>query len=364
MLKDFVLRHRIIFAPLLYLRRLFRELKLFIETKRVFMVCKKVDKAKIYYIGIPAHSNLGDLAQGVCIRRWLKKHYSDYCVVEIETNALVNTHFSLLKLLKKDFNDERDFIVFQSGYTTTDLGGFADIMHKAVMEVLPTARVLMMPQTIFFKTKVRKEQCSKIYNNQKRMLFLARDKVSYDMAKEMFPEIEKRCFPDIVTTLIGTKIFNTNRDGIIFCLRNDVEKFYSDDDLKKLIEKCKTIGNVNRTDTTKNVNVVNRAEEFINTEISEYSKYKVMVTDRYHGTILALVAGTPVVIVKSTDHKVITGADWFKGVYDNYVYVAEDLDDAYNLVKRIYSRNKYPQLKSYFQEEYYDKLPGIFENLK
>ena len=25
-------------------------------------------------------------------------------------------------------------------------------------------------------------------------------------------------------------------------------------------------------------------------------------------------------------------ADWFKGIYDDYVYVAEDLDDAYRFV--------------------------------
>ena len=47
----------------------------------------------IYYCGIPAHGNLGDLAQGVCIRRWLKKNYPEYHVTEIETDSLVNTSF-------------------------------------------------------------------------------------------------------------------------------------------------------------------------------------------------------------------------------------------------------------------------------
>lgn len=51
------------------------------------------------------------------------------------------------------------------------------------------------------------------------------------------------------------------------------------------------------------------------------SHYKVVITDRYHGTIFSLIANTPVIIIKSTDHKVTTGADWFKGIYDDYVYV-------------------------------------------
>ena len=49
-----------------------------------------------------------------------------------------------------------------------------------------------------------------------------------------------------------------------------------------------------------------------------------------------LVNTTPVIIIKSTDHKVTTGADWFKGIYDEYVYLAEDLDDAYEIAKRLY----------------------------
>ncbi len=71
----------------------------------------KNENNRIFYLGIPAHANLGDLAQGVCIRRWLKKHYPDRRVVEIETNALVNTKFSVLKQFKAVYK-KGDIIVF------------------------------------------------------------------------------------------------------------------------------------------------------------------------------------------------------------------------------------------------------------
>ena len=315
----------------------------------------------IYYCGIPAHGNLGDLAQGVCIRRWLKKNYPEYHVTEIETDSLVNTKFSCLNKLKKAFNDEKDFVVFQSGYTTTDLGGFADLMHQAVIQALPNSRILMMPQTIFFQTDERKELCSKVYNSHTKMLFLARDNVSFEMAKEMFPDINKACYPDIVTTLIGTFESNHNREGIIFCLRNDTEKYYSDEELAVLENKCKAFASIDRTDTTKGRQVVKEAEKFIFSEIERYSKFKVMITDRYHGTILSLIAGTPVVIIKTTDHKVVTGADWFKGVYDDHVYLAKDLEEAYELAKKLYIREEYKTLKLYFENNYYDKLPAVFK---
>ena len=189
--------------------------KLFIKT--IIKLKKFERKGKvIFYLGIPAHSNLGDLAQGMCIRRWLKKHYQERQVLEIETNALVNTPFSLLNKLAELYKSG-DMIVFQSGYTTTDLGGFADEMHRAVMKVLPNAEMLMLPQTIFFKSKDNEKRTAECYNSMKHMLFLARDRISFGMAKQMFPDIPVMQFPDIVTTLIGNYSFNYSFNYIFDC---------------------------------------------------------------------------------------------------------------------------------------------------
>ena len=86
-----------------------------------------------------------------------------------------------------------------------------------------------------------------------------------------------------------------------------------------------------------------------------------VITDRYHGTIFSLVAGTPVIIIKTTDHKVVTGAEWFRGVYDDYVYLAETLDEAYELAKKLLSASLTNRLLPYFEKNYYDKLPAILE---
>ena len=318
----------------------------------------------IFYLGVPAHPNLGDLAQGVCIRNWLCKHFPERSIVEIETNSLVNTYFPLLHKLKKKFNDG-DFIVFQSGYTTTDLGGYADEMHRAVMEVLPSAKILMMPQTIYFKNIDNQQRTSMIYNSIKNMLFLARDRVSYNMAKAMFPDIQVELFPDIVTTLIGHCHFNYERNGIVFCCRDDSEQFYNNHEIDNLIIKCRIFANTQKTDTTKYRNarcVMKKPYKYMLDEIDFYAHFRVVVTDRFHGTIFALASNTPVVVLKTTDHKVTVGAEWFENVYDRYIYVANSLDEAYLLIKDIYSKNYDYCLPSYFEEEYYDKLPELFKN--
>ena len=337
-----------------------RELKLFIKTKK--KIKKRSNAPRIYYLGAPVHANLGDQAQGICIRKWLKNFFSGREIVEIETNELVNTHFSVLKELKKKFKED-DFFVFQSGYTTTDLGGHADEMHCIIMQTFPNAKMLMMPQTIYFQSEKRKKHTSQIYNGTSNLFFLARDNVSYEMAVQMFPDIEVRCYPDIVTTLIGKRTYTSMRSGIMFCCRDDSEKYYKDEEISLLMKRCKEFANVYKTDTTKKANkaeIIKNPEKFIDSEIESYSHYKVVITDRYHGTIFSLVAGTPVIIVKTTDHKVTTGADWFKGVYDDYVYVADSLEEAYVIARKLYNSDLSHKLEPYFETKYYDVLLQTF----
>ena len=323
---------------------------------------REPEKKRIYYMGSPNHANLGDLAQGVCTRHWLAKHYGEYEIVEIKTNRIVDTHISILETLKKHYLDG-DLIIFQSGYATTDLGGYADDMHCAVMQALPEAKMLMLPQTIFFEHKQREQRTAQIYNSAKGMLFLARDRVSYEKAMEMFPDRRVLLYPDIVTTLIGRKVYSGKREGILFCCRDDSEKFYSDKEFEILMKRCASIAPVSHTDTTKyrdEREIVQDPETFIWKEIEAYSRYEVIITDRYHGTIFSLIAGTPVIIVKSTDHKVVTGAEWFRGVYDDYVYLAESLEDAYEIARKVCRMELTHKLDPCFEERYYDQLPEIF----
>ncbi len=363
-IKKMVLKNKRFTQIAISIRNYPREYKLYLNTKKKLNFCDRHNQ-KIFYLGAARHANLGDLAQSVCIRKWLKKHYKQE-VIEIETNAIVNTRFSVLKKMKEVIAED-DIIVFQSGYTTTDLGGFADEMHRVIMESFPNNAMLMLPQTIFFKNKDNESRTSKCYNNKKNLLYLARDKVSYEKALKMFPDLTVKLYPDIVTTLIGTMKFNYSREGILFCCRNDEEKLYSDEEIAALKHRCEKITFIDQTDTTKCSNrkdIINHSEEFILNEIDKYAHYKLVVTDRYHGTILSLVAGTPVVILKTTDHKVVTGADWFKGVYDEYVNVSDNLEDAYSKILKSLNMQRSNFMTPYFEREYYDKLPGIFEKVR
>lgn len=322
-----------------------------------------ITQKRIWYFCVPTHSNLGDQAQACCIEKYFRKFFSDHIVFKLSNNAFDFYEEKILMILKEKIK-ETDLIFFQSGYTFTGIHPYEN-MHRKIVENFPYNKIVFLPQTVKFKNQKILENVQNFYGKYDNIYFFARDKISYDIYKSIFPEYRNvHCFPDIVTTEIGNYDFNNNeRNGILLCVRNDVEKLYSFQEISLFKEKLQKIAKVSLSDTNSETKE-NSLKEYwkkIEETIDDYAQYQVIITDRYHGTIFALIANTPVIILKTTDHKVVTGADWFEGVYEDYVYVVNDLEEASQVAQQIVTGFEYRKLPSYFKEKYYDRLKDIIE---
>ena len=322
-----------------------------------------ITQKRIWYFCVPTHSNLGDQAQACCIEKYFRKFFSDHIVFKLSNNAFDFYEEKILMILKEKIK-ETDLIFFQSGYTFTGIHPYEN-MHRKIVENFPYNKIVFLPQTVKFKNQKILENVQNFYGKYDNIYFFARDKISYDIYKSIFPEHRNvHCFPDIVTTEIGNYDFNNNeRNGILLCVRNDVEKLYSFQEISLFKEKLQKIAKVSLSDTNSETKE-NSLKEYwkkIEETIDDYAQYQVIITNRYHGTIFALIANTPVIILKTTDHKVVTGADWFEGVYEDYVYVVNDLEEASQVAQQIVTGFEYRKLPSYFKEKYYDRLKDIIE---
>lgn len=322
-----------------------------------------ITQKRIWYFCVPTHSNLSDQAQACCIEKYFRKFFSDHIVFKLSNNAFDFYEEKILMILKEKIK-ETDLIFFQSGYTFTGIHPYEN-MHRKIVENFPYNKIVFLPQTVKFKNQKILENVQNFYGKYDNIYFFARDKISYDIYKSIFPEHRNvHCFPDIVTTEIGNYDFNNNeRNGILLCVRNDVEKLYSFQEISLFKEKLQKIAKVSLSDTNSETKE-NSLKEYwkkIEETIDDYAQYQVIITDRYHGTIFALIANTPVIILKTTDHKVVTGADWFEGVYEDYVYVVNDLEEASQVAQQIVTGFEYRKLPSYFKEKYYDRLKDIIE---
>ncbi|PYG86556.1 exopolysaccharide biosynthesis predicted pyruvyl transferase EpsI [Ruminiclostridium sufflavum DSM 19573] len=333
-----------------------------IAIERVRAIQKDASKKRIWYMCVPDHSNLGDQAQAFCIRKWFNTYYSDFEVVELMTTSINANRFNLLDEIAEKIKSA-DKIFFQSGYTSTDTNR-DEIAHRMIVKQFENNHIIFFPQTVRYSCEKEMRITSDIYNKHKNITVMARDKVSYETAKEMLTSAEVLLYPDIVTSLIGKYSFNNKRSGILFCMRNDSEQYYEKAQIEALRKRLCAISPTDLTDTTIKMSYKELSTEFkrvLEDTFDKFSQYKLVITDRYHGTIFTLIAQTPVIVVNSTDHKLSSGVDWFKGVYDDYVYFAGTLEEAYEIACKLIKKEYHYHIEDYFDKNYYQKLYSLLE---
>ena len=330
--------------------------------ERVRAIQKDTSKKRIWYMCVPDHSNLGDQAQAFCIRKWFDTYYTDFEVVELMTTPINSNRFSLLNEIANKIKPE-DKVFFQSGYTSTDTNR-DEITHRIIVEQFKNNHIIFFPQTVRYTCEKEMKITSDIYNKHKNITFLARDKVSYETARNMLTSAKVLLYPDIVTSLIGKYSFINKRNGILFCMRNDSEQYYEKAQIGALRKQLDFIAPTDLTDTTIKMDYKELSTELkkvLEETFDKFSRYKLVITDRYHGTIFTLISQTPVIVVNSTDHKLSSGVDWFKGVYDDYVYFARTLEEAYEMACMIIEKEYHYHIEDYFDKNYYQKLYSVLE---
>lgn len=324
---------------------------------------------KIYLLCEPKHTNLGDQAQLMCTLNWLKENYPHHRIVrfgymfgvfDFNMKSRLKDMLLLFKYLYLKLTIRKeDFFVGHSGYLFVDHHiGWATFSF--ITKYFPNQKIIILPQTINFYSPVAKQIAARSFGDKNNLMLLCRDNVSYENAKQLFGNTKLLLFPDIVTSLIGSMNFDSTREGILFCLRNDIEAFYSKEDIQEFASR---FGNIRKefTDTsckTTGKVMEKRREQLVYDKIKYISSFKVVVTDRYHGTIFSAIASTPVVVINSADHKLSSGVDWFsEAQFGVYVQFADSLDEAYDKASSILKRKDLSYNNPpYFKQKYWDKL--------
>lgn len=322
-------------------------------------------KKKVLLFSVPSHPNLGDQAQLMCTERWIKENFSNYklfkfphlCTPFANDKKVFNYLFLIYVVLKLTVR-KNDIFIGHSGYFFVDHHGgwfsFDFLLRHW------NNQFIVFPQTINFYAPVVKQRVAASFGNKKNLTILCRDNVSYENAKKSFGNTRLLLYPDIVTSLIGTQTYRSQKEGVLFCIRDDIEAFYSTKDIDNLMQRFGDIRK-EKIDTTLKISaqlMKKNRDELIYKTIEKIATYKVVITDRYHGTIFSAIANTPVIVISSADHKLSSGVKWFpKEIFGNNVQYAENLEDAY--MKAIAILNSCEKLHinpPYFKENYWDKL--------
>jgi pyruvyl transferase EpsO len=137
------------------------------------IVADLIGTARVHYVDIPVHGNVGDLLIMLGTLRFFERYKIN---VEIKT-----AYFTY----RTQWTRQKDVVVFQGGGNFGDLYPGSQQARQAVIQELPKNRIIILPQTIHFRSKDTYDECCKLFSQHTDLHICVRDRQSYELALPM-----------------------------------------------------------------------------------------------------------------------------------------------------------------------------------
>lgn len=282
----------------------------------------------------PEYCNLGDHAIAYAERRMLAAQ-SDRPLLEFSGDMT-----KMLRCIEQYVTPD-DVVFLQGGGNMGSLYVREERYRCDILSLLHGNRIVLFPQTISYDSTPSSQRflnhTRTVYGRKGKDLHLiARERMSLERMREYYPRNDVRLTPDIVLSLTDQATADpTQREGILLCMRNDVEKTTSGQATALIETAAKNTGEpVAYTDTTVDDKYApiskQRGEELVLGKFDEFRNAKLIVTDRLHGMIFSAVTGTPCIAMDNSTGKVKAEYQWLEDF--PYIAFAHDAQEAVDLI--------------------------------
>ena len=295
------------------------------------------------YIFLAAdYPNFGDIAITYAQKEFLKDVFQDANIIEIPCNET----FNYLKYIKKHLKP-KDIITIVGGGNVGNKYAYYEELRLSVIKYFKNNTIICFPQTIDFSNDVdghkTMEKSMRIYKKSKKLLFLTRERKSYEIANRYLGE-KAGLYPDIVLYLKNRLIIQKNETNKIgLCFRNDSEIEKSTAGVIKQIiadnnsmDSFDTVVGYDSFDYGTRYSALTKLLEYI-------ASFNTVYTNRLHAMIFCYLTNTKCFFIDNSNKK-ISGvyAEWLTSVktikdYDEnkkYIVKSEDsIEESFNLLK-------------------------------
>ncbi|PVX27090.1 MAG: hypothetical protein CW716_04085 [Candidatus Bathyarchaeum sp.] len=258
-------------------------------------------------------SSIGDHAQTIAIKKWLKDQYRG---VDVKDFTLRDSPDEILSVLEPN-----DLLMFHNGGNVGDCYGGDEANRQRLILEAKQNKVIILPKTLRFANEDAVEVAERVYNSHRDLTLCCRDLESYRFAQKHFGKARLLACPDFALTL-KPNLKNQKRKGILGLFRTDSETLGSKK-YSKYVDETKDF-HFNR------FLVANKVRNLtLKHFLDNLQKYRAVVTDRMHGVYFSLITGTPCVAVPQKLGKTETVMEWLNDVgYVKYVTCADEVPDA------------------------------------
>jgi len=281
---------------------------------------------EIIIFNTPNHGNLGDHAILLAEEKLLKDNkLQSFNIPTFRAKYIFN-------FIKRHTSNKALICITGGGFYSSEWKDEMNLVNKVANEY-QTNKIIIFPQTFYFSKEEDAQIFKKNFSKENIYVF-ARETFSYNLLRNEYSLKNAYLTKDIVLYLKDDMRIekNSHKEDILLCLRNDVEKDISVEDINILIHELSKEFNISFTDTVleRKIKDKDRENEVLK-KIQEFSKYKYVITDRLHGMIFAVLAKVPCFILNNYNYKV-------KGVYqsikdDENVFIIDNVNNISKLIK-------------------------------
>lgn len=279
---------------------------------------------RVFVIGTPCHGNLGDHAIAIAEERFIREALPAYTYVEIEMPFYRKCKDKLKKMVRPG-----DLIIVSGGGWMGNQWFHNELVIREIVQAYQENAVIIFPQTIYYESSEETEKmiadARKIYGAHPNLLLCLRDEKSFLFAKEN--GFGNCIFVPDIALFEKRDDFGLPREDVLFCIRYDREKSVPESMWEELRVFAKMQGKeVKYTTTIIGKVSPDKREAAFSKKLLEFSRAKVVVTDRLHAMIFAAITGTPCVAFDNTSKKVSGVYRWLAGL--PYIQCVETVEQA------------------------------------
>ena len=269
------------------------------------------------------YGNIGDLAITAAQRGFITRALPDHQLVPVPISITREVIRSIRKQIAPG-----DLVTIVGGGNMGSLYPDIEELRQLVIRMFPGNRIVCFPQSLDWHDSAASAEALarivRIYARHPDLHVFARESVSRDKLRGLFAahsNVRIGYVPDVVLSACAAQLgFGgpSTPAGILLCMRDDRERALAASQHAQLRALLEATGEaITVTDTHAGGARLDdaRCARLVADKLAQFSAARLVVTDRLHGMILALVAGTPCLVLPNANHKIRqTWQDWLQDV--------------------------------------------------
>ena len=320
----------------------------FLKLKNFFETTFYDNHSKIIVLGIPEHGNIGDQAIVCGEEDFLEKNFSGVDKIFLSWRCMKENMSYLKSKIKST-----DIIMIQGGGFLGTLWEEEQVNLNLALCNFENNPIFIFPQTFWADTEEDYGSVLEAFGQEMKKCVninvCLREKESLQRFKVFYPNIRAMLAPDMVLCM-NVNFPQAPKDEILLCFRKDKEKVKEyEESVKKLMEEKKYSYKCTSTVYDETM-FYPYGEKYVWDKLEEFSKAKLVITDRLHGMIFSAIVGTPCIAFDNLSGKVRGVYSWLN--MSNNVCMASGLDELENEFEKIVDKtpNRFVVNKDYYAE--------------